>query len=58
MPLLDAEVLAEGFDVGDEMRRSIVPELAGWEGLTAAALVEEDYAVDGWIEEACAFLVG
>ncbi len=51
MPFVDVQMCAEGFDVGDEVVGRVVVE-GGWgRGFAAAALVEEDDAVDCWVEE-------
>src|SRR5205823_2043589 len=54
-PAFDAEVLAQPFHVGEQMRRSVAAQvrvgIAGvWRAAPAAALIEQDYAVSVWIE--------
>ena len=51
MPFWDGEVLAEGFDVGDEVPGCVVSHGGVGAGFPAAALVEEDDAVGGGGEE-------
>ena len=52
LPPLDAEVLAQRLDVGDQVPRRVVDERRVRRALAAAALVEEHDAVRRGIEEA------
>lgn len=51
VPFWDREVLAKGFDVGDEVPGCVVGHGGVGAGFPAAALVEEDDAVGGGGEE-------
>ena len=51
MPFWDGEVLAEGFDVRDEVPGGVVGHGGVGAGFAAAALVQEDDAVGGGGEE-------
>jgi hypothetical protein len=51
VPLLDADVTAELLDIIDEVGGGVLSQVGAGRGLAGAALVEEDYAVDGWVEE-------
>lgn len=51
MPLLDAHMLADGFDVLDQMVGGVLPQLRVWQRLAGATLVKQDNAVDLWVEE-------
>jgi len=51
VPFGDVEVGAEFLNVGDEVPGGVVFYGGVGAGFAGAALVEEDYAVDGWVEE-------
>src|SRR5262249_54099354 len=51
-PAVDAEMAAQPLEVGDQVRRGVVGDLAEWLGAAGAALVEDDDVIVGGIEEA------
>ena len=51
VPLVDAHMLADGLDVLDQVVGGVLPQLRIWQRLAGATLVEQDDAVDLWIEE-------
>ncbi|TXL72275.1 DUF3987 domain-containing protein [Vineibacter terrae] len=51
-PLPHAQVLAQLLEVVDQVRRRVVGDVAQRQGAPGAALVEDDDAIEGWIEEA------
>jgi hypothetical protein len=50
-PAVDAQVPAQPLDVGDEMRRGVVPQFAERRGTPRPALVEDHDAVVCGVEE-------
>ncbi len=58
LPAVDAEVLAQALDVGDEVPGGVVVERGERLALAAAALVEQDDAVARRVEEAPVLGVG
>src|SRR5262249_11180764 len=50
-PALDLQMLAQSFDVIDEMPGRVVGEARMGAALSAAALIEQHYSIDPWIEE-------
>ena len=50
VPPRNAQVRAQGLDVGDEEERRVLAELAAGRRLAGSALVEQDHAVNGWVE--------
>ena len=54
-PALDAEMLAQAFDVFNEMPRGVLFKTGVWGALPGAALIEEHDSVGSWIEELAVF---
>ena len=50
-PALDAQVLAQGFDVLDQVRRGVVAQFAERGGASCTALVKNDDAIENRIEK-------
>jgi hypothetical protein len=50
MPSLDSARLAQGFHVGDEMRRGVVAQFTVRSGSPGAALIEKNHAISPGIE--------
>jgi hypothetical protein len=51
VPFWDREMLAQNFDVRDQMPGRVVNGTGVWTGFSAAALVEEYHPVSFWIEK-------
>ena len=53
MPFGDAEMLPEGFNVGDQMPSRVVDRAGIWSRFSASTLVKQDYTVVLGIEKRC-----
>ena len=58
LPAFDPEMLAQRFDVGDQVPRGVVHEARGGPALAAAALIEQHDAVALRVEEPAHLRIG